>query len=103
VLGARARERVHVLQPPGERVASALELLEAKQTRSDRRLQISATRRVDGDVRKVRRDRPRQLALEVRDLRAQRATRGTLVELLDGLSAAVGDQLLDLAHASDSS
>jgi hypothetical protein len=54
-------------------------------------------------VREVRRDRPRQLALEMRDLHAQRATRGTLVELLDGLSAALGDQLLDLAHASDSS
>jgi hypothetical protein len=94
---------VHVLQAPGERVAAALELLEAEQPRADHRLEIGAARRVDADVREVRRDRPRQLTLEMRDLRAQRATRGTLVELLDGLSAAVGDQLLDLAHASDSS
>jgi hypothetical protein len=64
---------------------------------------FGAARRVDRDVRKVRRDRPRELALEMRDLRAQRAARGALVELLDGLSATDGDQLLDLAHASDSS
>jgi hypothetical protein len=94
---------VHVLEPPGERIAAALELLEAEQPRADRRLVFGAARRVDGDVRKVRRDRPRELALEMRDLCAQRTTRGTLVELLDGLSATDGDQLLDLAHASDSS
>jgi hypothetical protein len=71
VLGSSVRQPAHVLQPTGERVAAALELLEAEQSRADRRLAVGAARRVDGDVREERRDRPRQIALQARDLRAQ--------------------------------
>jgi hypothetical protein len=103
VLGASARQSAHVLQAACQRVAAALELRQTEQARAGERLVLGAARRVDCDVRKERRDRPRQLALGVRDLRAQRAARRPLVALLDGLSALLDRQLLELAHASDSS
>jgi len=103
VLDASSRETADVLQPAGERIAAALELLEAEQSRTDRRRAVCSARRIGADVREERGDRSRQLTLQARDLRAQRAARCTLVDLLDGLNALLGDQLLDLAHASDSS
>ncbi len=103
MLDAGSCEPVDVLQPSGQRVAAALELLEAEQSRAELRRAVYSARRIDADVREERGDRSRQFTLQARDLRAQRAARGTLVDLLDGLNALLGDQLLDLAHASDSS
>ena len=89
MLDARVRHPAHVLQATGQRVALALELGQAEDPRAQSRCRASAERSVGGDVRKARRHSPRQLALQVRDLPAKRATGRALVELLDGLGAAV--------------
>jgi hypothetical protein len=89
VLDAGVREPAHVLQTTGKRVALALELGETEDPWAEARSGAGAERRVGGDVREERRDGPRQLALQARDLRAKRAARRTLVELLDVLSAAI--------------
>jgi hypothetical protein len=100
VLDAGVREATDVLQPTGERVAAALELGEAEQPRTGARFELGSVR---DRRREERGDRLRQLALQMRDLRTQRASRRVLVELLDGLGVAVDRQLLELGHASDSS
>ena len=109
MLGPSARQPAHVLQASGERVALALELLQAEQARPAEALRPDAealgadARGADGDVRERRRDELRELALEPRDLRAQRAPRRALVDSLDGRGSTIDRQLLELAHASDSS
>jgi hypothetical protein len=100
MLGAPVRERAHVLQASCEPVALALELREAQQSRPVESFIGADARGVDGDVRKRRCDRLRDLALELGDLLAQRATSGALVEGLDDRCAAVDRQLLGVAHAS---
>ena len=103
MLDAGVREAADILQPAGERVAAALELGEAEQPRAHARFELGSVRDGGRDVREERGDRLRQLALQMSDLRAQRASCRALVELLDELGAAVDRQLLELAHASDSS
>jgi hypothetical protein len=103
VLDPSLCQPAHVLQATGQRVALALELGKTEDPRAEARSGARAERRVGGDVREERRDGPRQLALQVRDLRAKRAARRTLVELLDVLSAALWRQLLQLVHGSNSS
>jgi hypothetical protein len=100
VLGAPVREHANVLQAPGEPVALALELLEAQQSRSAEGFVGASACRVDRDVRKGGCDRLRELALELGDLRTQRAACGALVEGLDDRCATVDRQLLGVAHAS---
>ncbi len=102
VLGAHRREPAHVLQPPRERVALALELGEAEQARAADGDPCDS-RGADGDVRERRGDELRQLALEPRDLIAQRTARGALVQRLAWRCCAIDHHLLVAAHASDSS
>jgi hypothetical protein len=56
VLGTCARERAHVLQAPGERVALALELREAEQARTAEALAGCIARGIGRDVREARGD-----------------------------------------------
>ncbi len=99
--GARLREPADVLHAPGQRVALALELREPEQARSAVVRRVDP-RRVGRDVRERRGDDLRELALQARDLRAQRAACGALVRRLDWRWRATGGQLLETGH-SDSS
>lgn len=103
--GAPAGDAAHVLHAHGEPVALALELLEGEQTGPAERFLARHPRGADGDVREAGGDDPRELALQARDLHAQRTARRRLVELdrRCGRGAGVDRQLLGLAHASDSS
>jgi hypothetical protein len=80
VRGALARHRADVLNAPGERVALALELREAEQARPTEGLVGEIAPGIGGDVRKAAGDEQGQLALQARDLRAQRAPRRALVD-----------------------
>jgi hypothetical protein len=51
MLGACAREHPHILQPPGERVALALQLREAQQARAAEALAGGVPRGVSREVR----------------------------------------------------
>jgi hypothetical protein len=102
VLGAYRCEPAHVLQPSRERVALTLELGEAEQARAAD-LGLGDPPGARRDVRERRGDELRQLALEPRDLPAQRPPRGALVERLARRCCAINRQLLEAAHASDSS
>jgi hypothetical protein len=75
-----ARHRADVLNAPGERVALALELREAEQARPAEGLAGEIARGIGGDVRKAADDEQGELALQARDLRAQRTPRGALVD-----------------------
>ena len=99
---ARVHYAAHVLHAPRERVTLALELRQAEQARTTLACAGDA-RGVCRDVRKAVRDELRQLALQARDLRAQRAPRSALVERPAGDGAPVDRQLLEHTHASDSS
>jgi hypothetical protein len=109
VNGALAGQGANVLQAHGQAVALALELGEREQARSAEGLLARHPRGGCGNVREAGGDDLRELALQTRDLVAQRASRGRLVEPLDRRSArrerraAVDRQLLGLAHASGSS
>ncbi|MCW3030713.1 MAG: hypothetical protein JWM66_846 [Solirubrobacterales bacterium] len=102
MLAASMRERPNVLHAPGERVALALELREAEQARSARRVRRDARRR-DGNVGERRRDELRELSLQARDLRAQRSPRRALADLLARGDCSTDRQLLQTGHAYDSS
>jgi hypothetical protein len=93
VLVALGNLPAHVLKLAGEPVAQQLEVLEAQQARTARRERrarwdvrggVRVRRRNGANVRERARDQRRALALELRDLRAQRAARGGLVDLLRG-------------------
>jgi hypothetical protein len=99
VLGALARHAADVLHAPGERVTLSLKLRQAEQARPAKGLAADIARGVGRDVRKAARDEQRQLALQARDLCAQRTPRGALVDRLDGRCTAVDRQQLGLAHA----
>ncbi|HEX4564499.1 MAG TPA: hypothetical protein VH115_08585 [Solirubrobacteraceae bacterium] len=76
-----------VLKLAGEPVAQQLELFEAQQARTARRdvrAGARVRRRQRADVRERARDQARALTLELRDLRAQRAASGRLVDLPRG-------------------
>jgi hypothetical protein len=107
VCGALARHPPDVLQTTCEPVAQALELLEAEQARPTGDLELGHASCVDGDVRKRGRDDLRELALEARDLLAQRTTGGRLVGRAlrrQGRDTAVERELLNRgAHAASSS
>jgi hypothetical protein len=96
-----------VLHARGEPVALALELLEAEQPRAAEGFLARQARGTDRDVRKAGGDDLRELALQARDLLAQRSAGSRLVERLDsrrdGRCASLHRQLLGLAHAPDSS
>jgi hypothetical protein len=101
VLGARVREQANVLQAPRQRVALALQLREAQQSRTTGVEPVDA-RHLCRDVRERRGDDPRKLALQARDLQAQRASRGALVERLRWRCHTIDRRLLERSH-SDSS
>jgi hypothetical protein len=109
VHGALAGDAAHVLQARGQAVALALELLEREQRWSAEGALAPDPRGGGRDVREAGGDDLGELALQARDLRAQRAPRRRLVEPLDrrkrrrGRSTAIDRQLLGLAHATDSS
>jgi hypothetical protein len=63
-----------ILQPRGEPVALALELLEAEQARTAEGFLARHARRADRDVREASGDDLRQLTLQARDLTAQRTS-----------------------------
>jgi hypothetical protein len=71
---APASDTAKILQPSREPVALALELLEAEQPRAAEMLLARQTRGAGRDVRKAGRDDLRELTLQARDLRAQRAS-----------------------------
>jgi len=103
VLGAGPRHRAGLFYAAGKCVSLTLELGEAEQARAAEALAAVVAGGVGRDVRETAGDDLRQLALQSRDLRAQRTSRGELVDALDGACATVDRQLLGLAHASDSS
>jgi hypothetical protein len=103
VLGAGMRQRTDLFYAAGKCVSLTLELGEAEQARAAEALAAGVTGGVGGNVREAAGDDLRQLALQSRDLRAQRTSRRQLVDEPDGRCAAVDRQLLGLAHASDSS
>jgi len=79
VLDARGREPAQPLHPAGQLVARSLELLQAQQVRT---AGAGGARRIRGrDEGEALREDPRQLALELGDLRAQRASRGALADV----------------------
>jgi hypothetical protein len=119
VLGALPREPAKLLHTPGQPVARSLELLQAEQAWAGEDL-LRGIRR--GDEGKPLGDDRRELALEPRDLRPQRAPRralavastvrggrggdlrsssssGRLGDRLADRSSAVDDWLLGLGHA----
>ncbi|HWD10230.1 MAG TPA: hypothetical protein VG366_00190 [Solirubrobacteraceae bacterium] len=102
-----ASELPDVLHAACEAVALALELLQREQPRAAERVRLLDARRVGRDVRERAGDDLRKLALEPRDLRAQRASRGGLVERplrRKGRATAIERQLLNRgAHAASSS
>ena len=69
--------RAHLGDAVGEVVADALELLEAEQARAG----VRDARGPGGQARIGGDDGGAEVALEVRDLRAQRAPRGALVDV----------------------
>lgn len=97
---------VQILHARGEPVALALELLEAQKAWAAEGFLARQARGADRDVREAGGDDLRELALQARDLRAERSAGGRLVERLEhrrGRCAAFDRQLLGLAHAPDSS
>ncbi len=103
MLGARTRQRTGVLYAAGKCVSLTLELGEAEQARAAEELAARVACGVGGNVRKAAGDDLRQLALQSRDLCAQRPPRCELVDELDAKCATLDRQMLGLAHASDSS
>jgi hypothetical protein len=103
VLGASTSQRANLFYAAGKCVSLTLELGEAEQARAAEALAAGVARGVGRDVRETAGDDLRQLALQPRDLRAQRTPRRKLVDEPYGRCVTVDRQLLRLAHASDSS
>lgn len=97
------RQRTDLFYAAGKCVSLTIELGEAEQARPAEALAAGVTCGPRGNMREAAGDQVRQLALQARDLCAQRTSRRQLVDEPDGRRAAVDRQLLGLAHASDSS